>query len=506
MGSLRLKIQVGYYVIGALLVGLSAFALSELQAIEGQILAGSRVSEFFDMTMEVRRFEKNYFLYGQIQDHDEAVGYLRRARGLLDGNRSDFAAIIGDDHISVLDRELDDYRRLILALTENPPGSRLAREEAHIEIRRHGKAITTASEQLAQSERDTLKGALASHRTKLIGFIVALLILLAAVGRLMSRIVAKPLLEMEHAMEAVARGRLDKITLQSRDREIVSLTNAFNRMLHEIEFRQGHLHFNDKLSSLGTLVSGVAHELNNPLSNISTSCQILIEELGDEDGLPRELLGQIDQQTERARLIVRSLLEFARARQGNRNAVPLRPLIEETLVFIRGQLPTPLRIVVDIPADIVIFADKQRIQHVFLNLIKNAVEATTEGDVTILATRHTMETALGLGDTVARFRNAAQCAPAEYLVDLEVRDTGTGIADPDLSHVFDPFFTTKEGSRGTGLGLFVAYEIVKEHGGCITVDSQPGKGSSFFVMLPVPAQTGDECGDREGLATCQADC
>ena len=133
------------------------------------------------------------------------------------------------------------------------------------------------------------------------------------IGQILSRMVVKPLKMLEESMGVIAEGKFERVSIDSHDREILSLANAFNTMLKELELRQRHLVQSEKLASLGTLLSGVAHELNNPLSNISSSCQILTEEIEDTDiAYKKELLSQIDEQTDRARNIVRSLLEFSR--------------------------------------------------------------------------------------------------------------------------------------------------------------------------------------------------
>jgi signal transduction histidine kinase len=271
-------------------------------------------------------------------------------------------------------------------------------------------------------------------------------------------------------------------------------------MLHELELRQRHLVQSEKLASLGTLLSGVAHELNNPLSNISSSCQILMEELkqahgsranGQEKGkaasssLPldpvflNELLSQIDEQTDRARNIVRSLLEFSRDKEFEKEHLPLKQLIKETIRFVRGQLPMKVEIEIDIPDDITIFADKQRIQQAFLNLIKNAVEAiNADGKISILA--HKVISAEKKEE-----ETKTECQIEGDSIDIKISDTGSGIPSEVLSKIFDPFFTTKDVGKGSGLGLFIVHEIIEEHDGCIAVDSGIEKGTTFLIRLPV---------------------
>jgi signal transduction histidine kinase len=154
---------------------------------------------------------------------------------------------------------------------------------------------------------------------------------------------------------------------------VLSLTNAFNKMLRELELRQRHLVQSEKLASLGTLLSGVAHELNNPLSNISSSSQILSEEFDDGNReFKKELIAQINDQTDRARNIVRSLLEFSRDKEFKKQQLSLNGLLEETIRFVKGQMTGNVSVQIAVPADLMIVADKQRIQQVLLNLLKNA--------------------------------------------------------------------------------------------------------------------------------------
>ncbi len=477
MKSLRQKIIFGYSVIGALVIGLSLFSFLELRLLQKKIVAGERVAEFFDISLEIRRFEKNYFLYRQAADLAENREYVGRARTLLREHDALFEALGEPARIGRLAGELERYASL---MEEYGRGSN--NEILATAIRGTGKEIVTVAEALAKAERGTLQAMLDRHRQILIGSVTGVTLLVIVIGQLLSRRVVRPLKQMEASMEAVAAGRLAKLEMGAEDREIFSLTQAFNHVIQELELRQGQLVRSEKLAALGTLLSGVAHELNNPLSNIATSCQILVEE-GDaaDPDFRQELLAQIDAEIWRARQIVRSLLDYARDRAFIRESLLLASLVEETLRLIRGQIPAQVSVSSRIPRDLEIQGDKQRLQQALLNLIRNAVEAAADSGKVQVAAR-----------VVSDERNPVppgrlvfgQCTGKGEMAEIEIRDDGQGIAADILPRIFDPFFTTKEVGRGLGLGLFIVFEIIEEHGGCIAVESEPGKGTAFFVRLP----------------------
>ena len=481
MNSLRHKIIFGYTVIGALVIGLSLFSVFELRLLERKIAAGEHIAEFFDISLEIRRFEKNYFLYHQAADLVENREYVGRARDLLREHGSLFQALDQPARINRLADDLEHYAALMEEYGQS--GNNSIRASA---IRKTGKEIVTVAEALAKAERSTLQTLLDRHRQILIGAVAGVTLLVIVIGQLLSRRVVKPLKEMEASMEAVAAGQLAKLEMTTDDREIVSLTHAFNHVIQELELRQGQLVRSEKLASLGTLVSGVAHELNNPLSNIATSCQILVEEIdGDDPAFTQELLGQINGETWRARRIVSSLLDYARNREFTFETLQIAPLIDETLRLTRGQIPTQVSVSNEIPADLTIHGDKQRLQQVFLNLIRNAAAAVGgPGEIHIAA--HRIESARQAGQSNALV--FGQCAGPGEAVEILIRDNGHGIPPEVLPHVFDPFFTTKKVGEGLGLGLFIVFEIIQEHGGCIAVESQPGSGTTFFVRLPTRAK------------------
>jgi signal transduction histidine kinase len=505
--SIRQKITLGYYAIVAMILALSVFTFFDLRFIERKVIFGEAISEFFDTALEIRRFEKNYFLYEQRSDYQENIRYVAKAGELLENNIKGFITLSSEQQAEALRERLKTYRALVdeyAALNDrNKVKKRIegAARKTMLEgrIRVTGKDITTIAEQISKTERRSIQVLLNTSQRVLILSIFLLSMAVIAIGQILSRMVVKPLKLIENNMEVIADGRFEKIRIDSRDREIASLTNAFNKMLRELELRQRHLVQSEKLASLGTLLSGVAHELNNPLSNISSSNQILIEELQEsveKSGKPgaapdpafvKELLSQINDQTDRARNIVRSLLEFSRDKDFKKQSLRLRPLFEETIRFVKGQIPANTMIRINIADELFITADKQRIQQAFLNLIKNALDAVgAGGEITVNAHRNSAIDKVGDDDGIYNYlKYRGKCTVEEDTVDIEIHDTGPGISEEALPKIFDPFFSTKDVGKGSGLGLFIVHEIIEEHDGCIAVDSQPGNGATFLIRLPL---------------------
>lgn len=226
----------------------------------------------------------------------------------------------------------------------------------------------------------------------------------------------------------------------------------------------------EKLAAVGTLVSGVAHELNNPLTSIAGLSEFLLEQPapGEHD---REHLRVINEQAERASRIVRNLLTFARKASPEATTVDLADVVRRTLLLMRYELSlhdVEVSLEVDPPDQApAVLGDRDQLQQVVLNLLSNAAHAVS---------------ALPPG-RAARIEVAVRAEPA--CVTLRVRDTGPGIAPATREGLFSPFFTTKAPGEGTGLGLFISYGIAEGHGGSLSADNaKDGTGAVFTLSLP----------------------
>lgn len=478
--SLRGKITLGYLAVALLMLIASFFFVSELRTLEQRVITGQRVSDLFDTTLEIRRFERNFFLHRQDIDARENSRYIDTAEHLLQTRHKELLAVTTAARLQQLQDLLGAYRRQMsagAAMAGQPQADRLEPE-----IRALGKEIIRITEDMAHTERQQIQSSLATLRNILIASIAFMAALILLLGRIMSQRVVKPLKAMESSMNSLSARSREPLQPPSNDREIVSIINTINHMLTELDLRQTSLMRSERLASLGTMLSGVAHELNNPLSNISSSCQILQEELGHNDlATQQRFLAQIDQQTVRARNIVRALLDFAREREFQRQNIRLKSLLEQTVGFVRGEIPAGSQVQLDIPDNLSLLADSQRLQQIFVNLIRNAMQVLPPDGLISISAR-----ALQAAGAPREHSWGSACGFTGAAVEISIADNGPGIAADILPRLFDPFFTTKDVGQGMGLGLFIVYEIIDEHGGCISVNSQPGQGARFTILLPQP--------------------
>jgi C4-dicarboxylate-specific signal transduction histidine kinase len=242
------------------------------------------------------------------------------------------------------------------------------------------------------------------------------------------------------------------------------LYSELSQRFEELKSAQAQLVHVEKLSAVGELASGVAHEINNPLTTILGQVYLILEHEGVDDYV-RKKLNIIAEETSRTARIVQNLLLFARRYGAERRLCALSDQVQRVLDLKAYQLERDrIRVVLDFGECPLVWADENRIQQVLLNLIQNAHQAMTTEP----------------GDRVLTIRIGAHGPAAR----IEVRDTGPGIAPDVMPKIFDPFFTTKPPGEGSGLGLSVSYGIVGEHGGTLRAENLPGGGACFVIELP----------------------
>jgi two-component system, NtrC family, sensor kinase len=473
------KITYGFYLILFITAISAILTFSILNLVERQVAFGEVIEDFFNTTLEVRRFEKNFFLYHQEKDFQENQSYWLKIREIFETNSTALRMVVSSTEIQRLDYVIADYDKNMRQLHEYTQRPRhedeigdaiiQPQELIHLEelVRGTGKELTEFGEKTRNIVKQKIKTLLKKTLNNLLISMVCLLIAAVVFAAFLGKKVVNSLKMLEGYIKIISQGEFVEITVGAGEPEIRSLLTAFNRMTKELQIRQHQLVQSEKLAALGTLLSGVAHELNNPLSNISTSAQILGEEIEADDlEFKRNLLAQIETQSDKARDIVKTLLEFSRIKEFKKDSLPLKKLVDDTILLVRGHTSHKVSINLDIPEGLMILADKQRMQQVFLNLIQNGMDAM-EG------TGNIWISALGSG-----------CSSGNDEVEILIEDDGPGIQTEYVEKIFDPFFTTKDVGKGSGLGLFIVHDIIEWHGGSITVDSRPGFGTTFIIWLP----------------------
>jgi signal transduction histidine kinase len=268
--------------------------------------------------------------------------------------------------------------------------------------------------------------------------------------------------------------------LRDLSQELSATNSELVSTLDRLRSTQAQLVQSEKLSAIGQLVAGVAHELNNPLTSIIGYAQLVHEELtaapaalANAEGLSADV-ARILSESERAARIVRNLLTFARRQNSERSRQDVVDLCMRVIALRVYDLKIKnVDVVVDLPADLPpVYADSGQIQQALLNLVLNAEQAMKDS-------------------RAKRLSFTAVAEPECGSVVIEVRDSGHGIETTNLQRVFDPFFTTRGVGEGTGLGLSIVYGIVRDHGGQIWVESEPGERTSFFIRLPARFRDAD---------------
>lgn len=304
-----------------------------------------------------------------------------------------------------------------------------------------------------------------------------------SIAFVMFRLVRSPLNRIIENMAKVEEGDLSVRMHHGTKDEMGRLTDSFNSMIDRLDKTKKELdlyHFNqmeraDRLASIGEMAAGIAHEVKNPLTGIASAITIINDDFPSSD--PRkDILGEVLEQVKRLDKTVNDLLFFGKPTQPEPSCTDLNAALRKTLMFAsqhRGSKGGAIEKVLELQDDLPpVYVDPKQIQQVFLNLMLNAIQAMNNGGVLTIRTTLVEQ---GGGKWVR----------------TSITDTGQGIPEQILGKIFTPFFTTK--AQGTGLGLAICHKLVAQQGGTISVESETGKGTVFYIDLP--ATSTEECCD-----------
>jgi two-component system NtrC family sensor kinase len=520
--SLKNKITLSFFISAFIIAILAAFEYLSFIEIKKEIRYLEITATISRKSLQLRRHEKNYLLYSpeKASQESEAVHtYLNQFKDILARNPN----IDKTDQLS-LRSSFNEYERsfskiessaqrlsaafesnrgffkkkeafydLVKAtFLERPSQSADALANAFhlprshmlvtglveldadiITLRKTGEDIMIISKDIDKIAREKVESVIRVSQIAILIFFP--LFFIVGIGMLffISTNVVRRLMLLINVVEKTGKGSYPHLSIPSspgnvRD-EVGVLIEKFNTMedqlaLHEeeLERKNRELAQSKKLAAIGTLASGVAHELNNPLNNIYLSAQVLSKEAGKSCSADvKEAVGDIVGQTERVKRIVSDLLEFARGRELQLKEIELGGLITDSyrhLGSTRNLSSVRFSIKSD-PSQVSVAADEGQLEQVFINLFTNALDA--------------MQDEGGLTVTV---RQESQ------MVFITVKDTGKGMPRESLEKIFEPFFTTKD--KGTGLGLAIVYNIIQKHNGDIIVESSEGMGTMFTITLP----------------------
>jgi signal transduction histidine kinase len=402
----------------------------------------------------------------QLREH--ALDHIAAALAALAEAGAGQGATARLPELDALAGKVEAYRRLVAGASPSETGAAA--------VRAAGDDVAAAIGAVRERETTAFAGTLRAWERVPLVLLGLLFVLLATTAVAFGKAFVTPIRKLKEFTGRIADGDFTPIppTRRYRD-EFSELTLAVNHMLAALQVHQERCVQAGRLAAVGTITSGIAHELNNPLNNISLTTEALMEEwfeISDEEKWRR--LQDVFFETERASEIVKSLLDFTRNQRLDLVPVDVGEVIQRTFRLIQNELALAnVAFETELPPGLPkVQGAFDQLRQVFLNLFLNALQAMPRGGLLLVS---------------------ASVADAGRVC-IDVRDTGVGIPPQVVPRIFDPFFTTKEPGKGTGLGLSMTASIVKNHNGEIHVSSELGRGTTFHLCLPVAAAPGRPAG------------
>ncbi|NNG14162.1 MAG: HAMP domain-containing histidine kinase [Gammaproteobacteria bacterium] len=481
MTSLRSKILTTYGLFMIALLGFVGIVFVDLYYQYTHISEGEAVYNFYAASQELRREEKNLFLYRDNNGLKQLQSQLDAAQNALNEGQRVFAEIASQQELQQISVLLNRYRKELINYPQLTAADRTIRQQ---KIRTTGQALSELTRDFNQRQHAILSNTTRVVVWTLLAASITVILLGIVSALFIVRQVVRPLSQLEKQLDEFGETNEQTLTQISNDKEIQSFVHHFNSMLDRLRTQQNQFRHHEKAVALGVLVSGVAHELNNPLSNISTSVQLLLEDDGSgREDLRRQWLSHVDSETERARRIVRRLLDTVRQPEMHMQIHTAADLVQSAVMLIHRLLPPTILLHIEDVPDSPLLVERERIQQVFINLIKNAVDAgATNIDIVAQETSWSESMPANTDYLVGEINNISQ---SHGVLMFHIDDDGPGIPKNHLAQIFDPFFTTKSGGEGTGLGLYMVAEIISEHDGCMSVENRDQGGTRFSIWLPL---------------------
>jgi two-component system, NtrC family, sensor kinase len=456
------KIVLGN-ALGIITIALiAAFSYHEFNLMHAKLrfieIADSLNASFLKMRLS----EKNYFLYKDSSALQLIREELHESGQTISSMRSNILMAVGAENLKKLNLNLEKYREEI----EKIGIGRENGKDMEARVREAGRALRMFSENIIRLERNTINQIISASSKGLLYFFCLVLFVATTSTYLFFSKMFKSLRQIEKTANSISEGNFFETECRISNDELGSAMQAINSMCVELKTRHEQLVQSKKLASIGVLTAGVAHELGNPLNNISMVAQTYIELYDNLDRAERlDYMNTVLDECSRIKNIVQNLLDFSRPKQTDFKIADINSVIKSSLRLVQNMLhvsavETRLSLQAELPT---VFIDENKIQGVLVNLYTNAIQAMSPGGT------------LSIRSILAE-------NPGYILIEIE--DTGTGISPKYISNIFDPFFSTK-GTQGTGLGLSISYGIIKNHNGEITVKSEVGAGTTFTIELPV---------------------
>ncbi|RJO73126.1 MAG: HAMP domain-containing protein [Myxococcales bacterium] len=461
--SIRTRLILAFSLIFTFATIMNVWMIYTLSALQAKIHFLEVADSYMGEIQQARRFEKNYLLYKT--NLDDALEHVRNAQQLLKQNRSMVERVVSAKNFLTITQHTQDYEGILRQLEELSDPA--AREKVEVQLRDHGSEMISFAGDFARRERESVDKTFLLVRRISYGFLTVLLAMMLIIGIFLAKQILDALSRFMEYTNRIAEGDFTHITPRRKYRdEFTQLALAFNHMIDELEHRHQVLVESHKIRAIGSLVAGVAHELNNPLNNIMLTASTLKEDYGDyEEAEKIEMVSEIIEEAERSQRIVRNLLDFARESKTNIEPLNIENIVRRSVQLVANQMKiSKVCMKLGIPKDLPpVHGDGQLLCQVFVNLLLNAIDVVpVKGEVKV----------------------SARTNNKDGFVAVDVTDSGPGIPEHILQRIFEPFFTTKTKGKGTGLGLSVSRGIVRKLGGYIQVKSEVGKGTTFTVLLP----------------------